>query len=129
MVSGSGRGVSSRPGPHGYIRQLVQRLPYQLAIKDVQAMIKPAEGRYLDFQPKLEETAAEILRNDGPKAAEAFLTAYTSDCAKQVGSAYSELVDYLMLRFLVGDSEFARPELPRIAAPMVPEKATQAKRP
>ncbi|MBM4094998.1 MAG: hypothetical protein FJ276_37145, partial [Planctomycetes bacterium] len=111
------------------VNNLVQRLPYQPAIKEVQALIKPAERRYLDLQPNLEQTAAEILRSEGPEAAEAFLNAYASDCAKQVGVAYSELVDYLMLRFLVGDPEFARPELPRIAAPKAPDRASAKSRP
>ena len=106
------------------INSLVQRLPYQPAIKEVQAMIKPAERRYLDLQPALEQAAAELLRSDGRKAAESFLTAYASECAKQVGFAYSELVDYLMLRFLVGSPEFAPPELPRIVRPMVPDRAS-----
>jgi hypothetical protein len=41
-----------------------------------------------------------------------------------VGAAYAELVDYLMLRFLVGDPEFARPRLPQIAEPTVPEMSS-----
>jgi len=102
------------------VHNLAHRLPYQKAIKDVQAMIKPAEQRYLDLQPGLEQAAVGIFRKQGPKAAEAFLTAYASDCARNVGFAYSELVDYLMLRFLVGDPEFARPTPPRIAAATLP---------
>lgn len=54
------------------------------------------------------------------KAAEALLTAYASDGGAQVGAAYSELVDYLLLRFLVGDPEFAPLVLPRISTPTVP---------
>jgi dipeptidase len=104
------------------IQNLTQRLPYQKAIKDVHAMIKPAEQRYLDLQAGLEQSAARLFRERGAKAAEVFLTAYASDCANHVGSAYSELVDYLMLRFLVGDPELARPTLPRIAAPSVPDR-------
>jgi dipeptidase len=103
------------------VHNLAHRLPYQKVIKDVQAMIRPAEQRYLGLQDNLEKTAVGLLRTHGPKAAEAFLTAYASDCARNVGSAYSELVDYLMLRFLIGDPEFAPPALPRIAAPTVPE--------
>jgi len=106
------------------VNNLVQRLPYQPAIKEVQAMIKPAERRYLDFQPNLEQAAVDVFRKEGPKAAEAFLTAYASDCAKQVGCAYSELVEYLVLRFLVGDPEFARPQPPRIAPPTAPDRSS-----
>jgi dipeptidase len=102
------------------VQNLAYRLPYQKAIQDVQAMINSAEQRYLALQPALEQAAVGIFRQQGPKAVEAFLTAYASDCATNVGFAYSELVDYLMLRFLVGDPEFARPTLPRISAPTVP---------
>jgi dipeptidase len=103
------------------VHNLTQCLGYQKTIKDVQAMIQPAEQRYLDFQPRIENAAEEIFSRDGDKAAEAVLTAYVSDAATQVGFAYSELVDYLMLRFLVGDPEFARPGLPRIAPSTRPE--------
>ena len=103
------------------VHNLAQRLPYQKAITAVQTMIKPAEQAYLDFQPALEQAAVDICQKQGPKAAEAFLTAYASDCATRVGFAYSELVDYLMLRFLVGDPEFAPPRPPRIAAPTRPQ--------
>jgi dipeptidase len=111
------------------VHNLAHRLPYQKVIKDVQAMIKPAERRYLDLQSELEQAAVGILRKQGPKAAEAFLTAYASDCATSVGFAYSELVDYLLLRFLVGDPEFAHPTLPRIAAPTVPDVKPLEERP
>ncbi|MBI5387767.1 MAG: C69 family dipeptidase [Verrucomicrobia bacterium] len=103
------------------VHNLTHRLPHQKVIKEVHAMIKPAEQRYLDFQPGLERTATDVFRKGGHKAAEALLTTYASDCTTRVGSAYAELVDYLMLRFLVGDPEFARPTLPRIAAPTLPQ--------
>jgi len=93
--------------------------------KDVHAMIHPAEQRYIDLQPDLERSAVEIFRKRGPAAAEVFLTNYASDCATQVGTAYAELIDYLLLRFLVGDPEFARPALPRIGAPTVPQVVLQ----
>ena len=103
------------------VHNLAQRLPFQKAIKEVGAMIHPAEQAYFHFQPQLEEAALDLLREKGPQAAEAFVTSYSSECATQVGSAYSELVDYLMLRFLVGDPEFARPMPPRIAKPAAPD--------
>jgi dipeptidase len=103
------------------VHNLAQRLPYQKAVKDIQAVIKPAEQRYLDFQPGFEQAALGVFRKQGRKAAEAFLTAYASECAAHVGFAYFQLVDYLMLRYLVGDSEFARPILPRITAPSMPD--------
>jgi dipeptidase len=102
------------------VHNFAQRLPYQIVIPAIRAMIQPAERRYLDLQPQLEKTAVEVFRKGGAKATEAWLTAYAPECATHVGAAYSELVDYLMLRFLVGDPEFARPPLPRIGAPTVP---------
>ena len=111
------------------VHNLAQRLPYQKVIKDVQTVIKPAEQRYLDLQSDVERAAVDVFRKEGPQAAEAFLTAYACDCTAHVGSAYAELVDHLMLRFLVGDPEFARPPLPRIAAPTVPDLERLEKRP
>ncbi len=111
------------------VHNLAHRLPYQKAIQEIRAMIKPAEQRCLSLQPDLEQAAVGIFRNRDPKAAEALLTAYAADCATHVGSAYSKLVDYLMLRFLVGDPEFARPTPPRIAAPQLPSTEALKKRP
>jgi dipeptidase len=102
------------------VQNLAHRLPYQKVLPEVQAMIQPAEQAFLALQPGLEQAAADLHRRDGAKAAEAFLTAYAADCTSRVGSAYSELVDHLMLRFLVGDPEFARAVPPRIATPTVP---------
>lgn len=102
------------------VHNLTQRLPYQRAIQEVAAMIQPAETQFLEFQPRVEQAAASILRSEGVQAAEAFLTQYAVQCARQTGAAYAELVDYLMLRYLVGDPEFARPAPPRIAAPALP---------
>jgi dipeptidase len=102
------------------VHNLTHRLPYQKVIKEVHAMIKPAEQRSLDLQSDLERTALDLFQKRGSKAAAAFLTGYAADCATHVGAAYSELVDYLMLRYLVGDPEFARPILPRIATPTLP---------
>ena len=102
------------------VHNLTHRLPYAKVIQEVRAMIQPAELRYLDLQPELERNAVDIFRKRGPEAAEIFLTNHASDCATHVGTAYVELVDYLMLRFLVADPEFARPTLPRIGAPTVP---------
>lgn len=84
-------------------------------------MIQPAEQGDLDFQPVFEQAALGVFREKGQQAAEKSLTSYASQCATHVGSAYFELVDYLMLRYLVGDPEFAPPALPRIAPPSMPD--------
>ena len=41
-------------------------------------------------------------------------------CATKVGCAYHDLVDYLILQYLVGYKELAPPSLPEIAAPVIP---------
>jgi dipeptidase len=102
------------------VNNLSQRLPYQRVINEVKATVKPAEKAFFDLQPEVEKKAASVWRSNDPKAAEAFLTAYTSICAKDVGNAYSELVDYLMLKFLVGDPEFAQRAAPRVRPPILP---------
>jgi dipeptidase len=111
------------------VNSLAQHLPYREILKTVRATIRPAEERYLEFQGELERAAIDRFEQRGPKAAEALLTAYAADRAKQVGSAYSELVDYLMLRFLVGDPEFARPASPRIPAPAMPDAVAPEEQP
>jgi dipeptidase len=105
------------------VQNLAQRLPYQKVIKDVSEMIKPAERALFELQPRLEQAAVEVYRTNGAKEAEALLTAYSASCTRGVGVAYNELVDYLMLRYLIGDPEFATPAPPKILAPALP--ATQ----
>ena len=101
------------------VHNLSHRPQYRDAIRDIQQVSRPAEETYLHIQGELERAAAQIFHQHGANAVEAFLTDYARQCASHVGSAYVELVDYLMLRYLVGDTEFARPTLPRIAAPTV----------
>ncbi len=102
------------------VHNLAQHLPYQKVIPALHALIQTAEQRYLNLQPQLEEVAAEVFRKGGAKATEALLTAYASDCATHAGATYSELVEDLMLRFLVGDPEFAPPVVRQIGTPTVP---------
>ncbi len=99
------------------VHNLAQRTRYQEAVRDIRSVIQPAEHSYLEYQAEFEQTAARLFREQGPAAAEELLTRYASDCATGVGFAYSELVDYLMLRYVVGNPEFAPPPLPRIPAP------------
>jgi dipeptidase len=103
------------------VHNLAHRLGYQATTDDIQQMIRPAEERYLQLQSALEETATALLQQQGSEAVEAFLTTYARDCTAQTGSAYQQLVDYLMLHYLVGEPEFARSAPPSIAAPTIPE--------
>jgi dipeptidase len=105
------------------VQNLAQRVGYQAAIRDVRRMIEPAEQRSLALQAELESAAVNLFREKGTGAAEAFLTDYAMAGAVGVGSAHSELVDYLLLQYLVGDPEFAAPDLPRIFSPTISEIA------
>jgi dipeptidase len=100
---------------------LARQVRYQEAIQDIRHIIRPAEANYLKLQPGLEQAAESLLEKKGPPALATFLNTYALHCTSTVGTAYSELVDYLLLRYLVGDPEFATPILPRIAVPVVPE--------
>ncbi|MCU0915681.1 MAG: C69 family dipeptidase, partial [Planctomycetes bacterium] len=109
-----------------FVHSLADRLRYQDALRDIQQVIQPAEERLLALQPELEKAAAEVSTKDGARAAGAFVTAYTQGCMKQVGYAYHELVDYLMLQYLLGDAEVAPPRLPAIAPPAIPDRPAPA---
>jgi len=105
-----------------FVHSLADNLRYQDAVRDIQRVIRPAEGRFLRLQPQLEKAAAEVLANAGARAAGAFVAEYTQCCMKQVGYAYHELVDYLMLQYLLVDADVAPPDLPIVAAPVIPGK-------
>ncbi len=106
-------------------QNLAHRVRYQEAIRDVRAVIHPAEQRFLELQTEVERTAMELSQDQGPDAARAMLTDYSGNCAVNVGYAYTDLVDYLMLKYVVGDPEYSTPELPEIAAPTVPNRASR----
>ena len=56
----------------------------------------------------------------GPEAAEALLTEYARQCSGNVGTAYGELVDYLMFKYLYSYSKASPPVLPVMKAPRIP---------
>jgi dipeptidase len=95
-------------------------LKYQEAIKDVRGVFGPAEGQFLALQPEFEDVAAQVFSEYGAARAERFVTQYTNSCLENVDNAYSELVDYLIFRYLHGYSDVAPPKLPGIGAPTVP---------
>jgi len=100
---------------------LANRLRHQDAIEDIGRVVGPAEERFLGLQADVEKRAAQVLKQHGPRRAEALLNAYARQCTTQVGHAYKELVDYLMLQYLVDYEEIASPRLPQIAPPTVPD--------
>lgn len=102
------------------VHNLAHRLPYQSVIREVQSVIGPAEAACLARQPELEQALLRIAQDWGARTVEPLLTTYTSDCARRAGTAYHDLVDYLLFRFLAGDPAFASPALPRIGPPSLP---------
>jgi dipeptidase len=107
------------------VHNLATRLGYQHTIQDVRRMIEPAEQSFFDNQAAVEQAALQIYQTRGPDAADRFLTDYARQCATDVGHAYRDLVDYLLLKHLVGNAEFTLPQLPRVVA-HVPALAPQA---
>lgn len=103
------------------VHNLANRLRYQDAIKDIRRVVGPAEERFLGMQGDFEKAAVRVFQKHGSSGAEKFLTDYARQCATQVGYAYHELVDYLMLQYLVDYGEVSAPTLPRIAAPAIPD--------
>ena len=99
---------------------LVNNLRYQDAMQDIQHVLRPAEAAFFKIQTHVERTAAEVVGENGAGGVERFLNAYAEHCLTQVGYAYHELVDYLMFRYLLDDSEVAPPKLPAISAPIIP---------
>jgi dipeptidase len=102
------------------VASLANNLRYQDAVKDIRRVFEPAETAFVNMQPRVDKTATEVLRNESAGAAERFLNAYANHCLTQVGYAYDELVDYLMFRYLLANSEVAPPKLPAISAPVIP---------
>ncbi len=102
------------------VHNLTNQLRYQDSIQDVQQVAQPAETEYLSMQAKFENAAVRVFEQHGKQATESFLTNYAANSLIQVHSAYDQLVDYLMFRYLIGDKELAQPPLPRIAVPAIP---------
>jgi len=103
--------------------RLVQNLVnirYQDAIKDVENVRNPAEAAFLCAQQGLEKEALRAFEKEGARGAEKLLNGYAKQSLRQVGYAYGELADYLMLKYLVMYPEVAPLRLPAIAPPAVP---------
>jgi hypothetical protein len=104
-----------------FVHNLADNLRYRDAVRDIQKVYAPAEERFVRAQADLDKVAAGVFKKHGARTAEAFVTAYTNHCLKQVGYAYDELVDYLMFQYLLGDADVAPPRLPVIGAPVIPD--------
>lgn len=102
------------------VHNLANHLRYQDAIADIRRVLLPAEERFLRVQRDLETAATRILHEDGPHSLETFLNEYARRCTSQVGQTYLELVDYLMLMYLVDYAQIAPPSLPQIGRPVLP---------
>jgi len=103
------------------VHNLAVHLRYQDAIKDIRSVMKPAEQRFIGLQSGVETAAVRVFEQQGRQGVERLLTEYARQCAKEVGYAYHELVDYLTLRYLIGNKEVDNQPLPRIAPPTIPD--------
>jgi len=103
------------------VHNLANNLRYQDAMADIRRVFGPAEERFLRLQGEVEKAAARAWERRGPRAAEMFLTEYARRCTTQVGYAYRQLVDYLMLQYLLDYGEITPPRLPQIAPPAIPD--------
>ena len=103
--------------------QLVENLVclrYQEAMRDVEAVLGPAEERLLALQPEVEDAAVLVSGESGEEAVARFVTDYTRSCLERVDEAYDELVDFLMFKYLYSYAGVAPPELPSVSAPEIP---------
>ena len=102
------------------VHNLANSLPYQDVISDIRQVLLPAEQRYLTIQADVDQAAVRAFEQHGARGAEQFVTAYSRQCAIGVGDTYGELVDHLMYKHLVGDTEMSPQPLPQIAPPAIP---------
>jgi len=82
-------------------------------------MIRPAEARFLELQTAFEREAVRIHEHEGDGELQQFLNDNARRNLTTVERAYHELVDYLMLSYLVNYKELAPPRLPRIEPAIV----------
>jgi hypothetical protein len=86
-------------------------------------MVRPAEAKFLDLQPQVEQAASEVFQHRGAGPAERLVTAYTNACLQRVDAAYGELVDFLTFKYLYSYPHVAPPPLPAVAEPPVPDRS------
>ena len=103
------------------VHNLANHLRYQEAMNDIASVFSTAEEQFFAVQPDVEQAALGVFEDGGTEGVGRYLNAYARQCTTNVGRAYHELVDYLMLRYLIGDQEFAPPVLPQVATPVVPK--------
>lgn len=102
------------------VHSLANNLNYQDAMQDIHRVLEPAEAAYFKIQGDVEAAATDILQEQGVTGVTAYLNGYAEDCLKQVGTAYHELVDYLMFQYLVDHAEVSPAECPVIRFPQIP---------
>ena len=101
------------------VSNLANQLQHQHILRDVRQVIEPAEAAMLELQKELDRAAMETLEREGAEGLERLLTDYVNRCLTSVETAYDELVDYLMFRYLYDRSDLAPPTLPKIQLPTI----------
>lgn len=90
---------------------------YQDAIKDIKAVIEPAEERFFAMQPEFEKSVVDVYKKQGETAAREILTNYSYYWLQQVHNTYNELVDYLLYKYIFPKPKIAPPTLPQVVLP------------
>ncbi|MEW6367574.1 MAG: C69 family dipeptidase [Acidobacteriota bacterium] len=71
-------------------------------IKDIQAVQRELEGRFLAEQPKI-EYAAQVLYRESPQKAKEYLTEYSVNTAQAVVARWKQLGESLIVKYMDGN--------------------------
>ncbi len=102
------------------VSNLANQLRYQEVMRDVRQFLERAETALFASQARLEATALRVWETEGAEGVRDLLTLYVHSCLNQVGTAYDELVDYLLFQYLYDRADMAPGTLPHVAAPEIP---------
>lgn len=103
------------------VANLANRLRYQDVMQDVRQFLEPAEAAFFTRQRELEDVALHVLESHGVEGVRDLLTEYVQACLHQVGTAYDQLVDYLMFQYLYDRPDLAPATRPQIKPPQIPK--------
>ena len=103
------------------VANLANRLRHQDVMQDVRQFLEPAEAAFYSRQVELEDKALRVFETHGVGGVRDLLTEYVQACLHQVGTAYDQLVDYLMFQHLYDRSDLAPAPRPQIEPPQIPK--------
>ncbi len=104
------------------VNSLANNLQYQSAVQDIKNVFQSAEENFFAMQADFEKKAFSVYGKKSHENVETLINEYARRCLTQVGYAYHELVDYLMIRYLLDNADIAPPQLPAIDASVIPDQ-------